>query len=191
MGTVFKVTTNGILTTIANSSYFAYPSALTLGNDGNFYGTTDEGGNTNSAYPNGMGTIFQVTTNGKLTTLFSFSFTNGADPRLALTLCNDGNFYGTTDGGGVTNSRYPNGMGTVFRLTLSPIITVPTLLASGQFQFTFDTATGVNYAVQYSTNLTQWFPLVILGGTGVPMTAIDSNAASSQQCFYRIVLSSQ
>jgi len=77
-------------------------------------------------------------------------------------------------------------------LTVLPLgVTSPMLLASGQFQFSFDTATGVNYAVQYSTNLTQWFPFVTLGGIGVPLTLIDPNSASSQQRFYRIVLSPQ
>ncbi len=63
--------------------------------------------------------------------------------------------------------------------------------ASGQFQFSFDTATGVNYEVQYSTNLIQWLPLVTLSGTGVPLTLIDPNAAGNQQRFYRIILSPQ
>ena len=77
-------------------------------------------------------------------------------------------------------------------LTVLPLgITSPMLLSSGQFQFSFDTASGMNYAVQYSTNLTQWFPFVTLGGIGVPLTLIDPNSASSQQRFYRIVLSPQ
>ena len=45
-GTVFKVTTNGTLTTLVafNGSNGAYPyAALTLGKDGNFYGTTSAG----------------------------------------------------------------------------------------------------------------------------------------------------
>ena len=42
------------------------------------------------------GTVFKVTTNGTLTTLVSFNGTNGANPNAALTLGNDGNFYGTT-----------------------------------------------------------------------------------------------
>src|ERR1039458_5015543 len=42
-------------------------AALTLGNDGNFYGTTEDGGS------NGVGTVFKVTTNGTLTTLVSFN----------------------------------------------------------------------------------------------------------------------
>jgi sugar lactone lactonase YvrE len=77
-------------------------------------------------------------------------------------------------------------------LTVLPLcITAPTMLASGQFQFSFDTATGVNYAVQYSTNLTQWFPFVTLGGVDVPLTLTDPNTAGSQQRFYRISLSPQ
>ena len=74
-------------------------------------------------------------------------------------------------------------------LTVLPLrITAPTMLGSCQFQFSFDTATGVNYAVQYSTNLMQWFPFVTLDGIGVPLTLIDPNTPSTQQCFYRIVL---
>jgi uncharacterized repeat protein (TIGR03803 family) len=91
-------------------------AALTLGNDGNFYGTTAGGGS-------GYGTIFQATTNGTLTTLASFNFTNGASPQAALTQGNDGNFYGTTSQGGITNSGVPRGMGTVFRVATNGKLT--------------------------------------------------------------------
>jgi uncharacterized repeat protein (TIGR03803 family) len=116
-GTVFQVTTNGVLTTLVlfNGTNGWSPTTLTLGNDGNFYGTTSGGGN------GGYGTIFQVTTNGMLVTLVSFAGgTNGAIPYAGLTLGNDGNFYGTTlSGGGV----FP-GYGTVFRLSFAPSINV-------------------------------------------------------------------
>ena len=98
-------------------------AALTLGNDGNFYGTTSQGGSTNSIYPNGLGTVFKVTTRGVLTTLVSFNFTNGAFPLAALTLGNDGNFYGTTQCGGITNPSFPSGMGTVFKVTANGTLT--------------------------------------------------------------------
>ena len=115
-GTVFKVTTNGTLTTLVsfNSTNGAGPqAALTLGTDGNFYGTTWYGGSS------GNGTVFQITTNGTLTTLVSFNSTNGATPQVAaLTLGSDGNFYGTTGAGG------SSGDGTMFLLSLSPVITV-------------------------------------------------------------------
>jgi uncharacterized repeat protein (TIGR03803 family) len=115
IGTVFKVTTNGTLTTLVSfkGSYLAYPQAgLTLGTDGNFYGTTYGGGS--SIY---YGTVFKVTTNGTLTTLSSFSGTNGANPEAALTLGTDGNFYGTTYGGGSNN------IGTVFKVTTNGALT--------------------------------------------------------------------
>ena len=135
MGTVFKVTTNGTLTMLAAFNYTngAAPWAeLKLGNDGNFYGTTSDGGNTNFIWPyHGMGTLFKVTTNGTLNTLVVFNFTNGANPRGALTLGNDGCFYGTTAGGGITNSKYSTGMGTVFKVT-----TNGTLTTLGVFNFT-------------------------------------------------------
>src|SRR5436189_280161 len=82
----------------------AYPhAALALGPDGNFYGTTYEGGGGDA------GTLFQVTTNGVLTTLVNFaqSSARGAYPYAALTLGPDGNLYGTTSEGG------SNDLGTV------------------------------------------------------------------------------
>ena len=69
-------------------------------------------------------------------------------------------------------------------------ITAPAILADGQFQFTFDTADGVQYAVEYSTNLTDWHPLMTVGGNGAPLTLTDPNTSGSLQRFYRIVQSS-
>jgi uncharacterized repeat protein (TIGR03803 family) len=125
-GTVFQVTINGTLTTLVsfNGTNGTGPNGLTLGPDGNFYGTAFEGGSGGGSYS--YGTIFMVTTNGTLNTLYSFSGTNGAYPYAGLTLGNDGNFYGTTVGGGITNSQYTgdDGMGTVFRLLPPPVIIV-------------------------------------------------------------------
>ena len=90
----------------------AYPyAALTLGPDGNFYGTTLEGGS------NPLGTVFQVTTDGELTTLVNFVGANGATPQPSLTLGPDGNFYGTTAHGGSRDQ------GTVFRVTTDGALT--------------------------------------------------------------------
>jgi uncharacterized repeat protein (TIGR03803 family) len=125
-GTVFKVTTNGTLTNLvsfAGGSDGEWPyAALTLGTDGNFYGTTEEGG---SGY---CGTVFKVTTNGTLTNLVSFAgitYGEGAKPYAGLTLGNDGNFYGTTEQGG------SSGDGTVFKVTTNGTLTNLVSFAGG------------------------------------------------------------
>ena len=90
-----------------------YPQGgLVQGADGNFYGTTTEGG----AY--GDGTIYGMITNGTVTSIFSFEGTNGSYPSAALIQASDGNFYcTTTEGGAGYDGLYWSGNGTVFRLS--------------------------------------------------------------------------
>lgn len=123
-GTVFEVSTNGTLTTLYSftGATNGNPIGLTQGTDGNFYGTTLGGAVTTSTYPAGMGTVFQLTTNGVLTTLVSFNSSNGVYPFAALTQGNDGNFYGTTRQGG-NYSPSMDGGGTVFRITTNGTLT--------------------------------------------------------------------
>jgi uncharacterized repeat protein (TIGR03803 family) len=88
-----------------------YPlAALVQGTDGNFYGTTSEGGT------DGAGTVFKITPSGTLTTLHSFDGTDGNQPLAGLVRANDGNLYGTTTYGGGSNCDQ-FGCGTVFRIT--------------------------------------------------------------------------
>ncbi|HTS34294.1 MAG TPA: choice-of-anchor tandem repeat GloVer-containing protein [Candidatus Solibacter sp.] len=91
--------------------------------DGNFYGTTSTGG-TSSACTNGCGTVFQVTPAGALTTLHSFSGTDGEFPIAKLVEATDGNFYGTTAFGG-SSTNCASGCGTIFMIT--PAGTLSTL----------------------------------------------------------------
>src|SRR5436190_6392968 len=66
LGSVFRVTTNGVLTPLASfaDTNGDTPQAdLVLGNDGAFYGTTSFGGS------DSVGSVFRVTTNGVLTTV--------------------------------------------------------------------------------------------------------------------------
>ncbi len=113
-GTVFRLNTNGTLTTLVafNNANGSYPEAgVFQGADGNFYGTTSGGGT------NGYGTIFRLATNGTLTTLFSFNGANGANPLGALMQGNDGKLYGTTSSGGA------GGQGSVFQITTNGVLT--------------------------------------------------------------------
>ncbi len=94
-------------------------ASLIQANDGNFYGTTVLGGNHNSNCEYGCGTIFKITAEGAVTTLYSFcsqaNCSDGADPQGWLMQANDGNFYGTTWNGG--NACGIQGCGTVFKIT--------------------------------------------------------------------------
>ena len=121
-GTVFKITSSGTLTTLypfcslTSCADGAQPFAKLLqGADGNLYGTTSTGGKFNK------GTIFKITTGGKLTTLYSFcalaSCADGESPLGALIQATDGNFYGTTFLGGAKNQ------GTIFELKTPSTLT--------------------------------------------------------------------
>jgi len=121
-GTVFQITPTGTLTTLYNFCTQAkcadgeFPEAgLVQGTDGNLYGTTDEGG------ASGQGTVFKLTTTGKLTTLYSFcsqaSCADGQFPLGGLVQGTGGDFYGTTSEGGTY------GNGTVFKITPAGTLT--------------------------------------------------------------------
>jgi uncharacterized repeat protein (TIGR03803 family) len=119
-GTVFKITPSGTLTTIYSFCSLSgcadgeWPTAgLVQASDGNFYGTTQFGGTS------GYGIAFKITPSGTLTTLYNFCSQSGCSdglyPLAGLVQASDGNFYGTTEYGGVNGNN-----GTVFRLTLLP-----------------------------------------------------------------------
>src|SRR6185369_5272047 len=88
--------------------------AMVEGPDGNFYGTTSEGG------PTGNGTVFRVTPAGVLTTLVS----DQANPAAGLVVGNDGLLYGMTSAGGGFG-----GFGTVFKMTTNGALTTIAVLS--------------------------------------------------------------
>jgi uncharacterized repeat protein (TIGR03803 family) len=118
-GTLFKITKTGKLTTLYNFCSLTYCAdgnapygTLIEGSSGDLYGTTAVGG------ANNRGTVFQITTNGALTTLHSFQGNDGFQPLAGLVQGSNGNLYGTTPyGGGGTCSLPPCGSGTIFSLT--------------------------------------------------------------------------
>lgn len=117
-GTVFSMTANGNVTTLHNFTGGidgAYPCAgVVQGHDGNFYGTTLDGG----AY--GYGVVFKMTPSGAVTTLYSFNYhdPNGGNPYAGLVQGTSGDFYGTASAFGANNT------GTVFKITPSGTLTL-------------------------------------------------------------------
>jgi uncharacterized repeat protein (TIGR03803 family) len=114
-GTVFRITADGTLTTLAafdfgDTNSPAMPRAsLVQGEDGNFYGTSIWGG----AY--GWGTVFRVTPLGAVTILHSFNGSEGATPEKPLVQAGDGCFYGIADEGGIGWPANAGG-GTLFKI---------------------------------------------------------------------------
>jgi uncharacterized repeat protein (TIGR03803 family) len=111
-GTVFKVTTNGVLASLVSfaGTNGSYPfSGVVKGRDGMFYGTTSGGGTAD------RGTVYRVNSAGELTTLVNFdrNFT-GIYPAGGLVEGNDGAFYGTTTQGTFSPAAFG---GTLFRVT--------------------------------------------------------------------------
>ena len=129
-GTVFKITPGGNFTVLHSFSSFdgANPyAALVQGSDGDFYGTTSSGG-TNGGY----GTVFKVTSTGILTPLHSFNGADGQYPYAGLVQDTDGNFYGTTYGGGGIGDY-----GTVFVVTSTGILNTLHNFRGGDGQYLY------------------------------------------------------
>jgi len=130
-GVIYKATPAGKITVLHTFTGFdgapydgEHPyGILAEGNDGNFYGTTYEGGNNGTL--NG-GIVFKITPDGDYTIIYSFDWNPGGTPPIydaqlpesGLTLGTDSNFYGTTTRGGT------QGGGAIYRITPSGTETV-------------------------------------------------------------------
>ena len=130
-GTVFRVTPNGGLTTlhIFNGPDGSFPSGQLLqASDGNFYGTTWEGG------PLDLGTVFKITPNGVFTSLYSFcqvgNCLDGASPVSGVMQTRDGTLWGTTGEGGTFGCST---CGTIFKITTTGNLTTLLSFNGGPF----------------------------------------------------------
>ncbi|HEX4086522.1 MAG TPA: choice-of-anchor tandem repeat GloVer-containing protein [Chthoniobacteraceae bacterium] len=166
-GTVFEVVTTtgslgttGSLTTLysftgGNDGGEPYGGVIQAAN-GNFYGTTE----TDGTY--GYGTVYELTSSGTLSTLYSF--TGGADggnPYAGLVQGLDGALYGVTLTGGTGND------GTVFSIS-----------SSGSFT-TLYTFTGQN------DGASPYAPLAS-GSTGLLFGAASTGGTNSQGTVYQV-----
>lgn len=132
-GTVFKLSTGGqsialhqfCLTSGCPDGYSPV-GALVQASNGNFYGTTYNGGSGGQcpSFTGGCGTIFEITPTGQFATIYNFcsqtNCTDGAFPMGGLVQGVNGNLYGTTVG----YSGYPTcigesrtGCGSIFEIT--------------------------------------------------------------------------
>ncbi len=118
-GTIYKMTVSGKITTLYTFNCGlpckngSQPTGIALGSDGDFYGTTTNGGGNDS------GALFKITPAGKITLLHTFcSSSNCADGGIPLFPPHqgtDGNFYGGTNAGGLAFEQ----VGVVYKLTLA------------------------------------------------------------------------
>ncbi|HEY3915536.1 MAG TPA: choice-of-anchor tandem repeat GloVer-containing protein [Verrucomicrobiae bacterium] len=112
LGTLFKMSAGGSVTPLysfTNGTDGLYPGAtLLLGTDGNFYGTTEHGGDAPGI---GDGTVFKMDPGGLFTPLYSFTGNDGSVPLGSLVQGSDGNIYGATFYGG------SNGAGVIFKIS--------------------------------------------------------------------------
>ena len=116
-GTVFRISASGSYNVVHHFSgtggAAAQPAAgLIQASNGNFYGTSYQGGSA------GTGSIFRMTPAGVVTVLHSLVGLDGTLPTGGLVQASDGNFYGTTTAGGTL------GVGTAFRMTPAGVYTV-------------------------------------------------------------------
>jgi uncharacterized repeat protein (TIGR03803 family) len=183
-GTVFMVTPAGSFTPLysfTNGLDGAAPNAgLVIGPGGNLYGTAAAGG----AY--GMGTIFEISSNGGFTALYSFEGTNdGSTPVAPLVLGMDGNLYGTASFGGEADA------GTVFKVELSTLAApqfTSIVVGSGSITVSWTTVVGQMYQLQVASNLAQnnWSNLSTpQTGTGGSLSYADGSVGLVQR-YYRV-----
>jgi uncharacterized repeat protein (TIGR03803 family) len=96
---------------------------------GNIYGVTQNGGNVSDncgvGLAIGCGTVFQLASDGTLTTLYTFTGGNGSYPPAGLLMDKNSNLYGTTLSGGSSNfCGLYTGCGLVYELSPSGTETV-------------------------------------------------------------------
>jgi len=117
-GTVFKVTPSGqeiVLYTFKNGADGNGPlGALLMDAQGNLYGTSSGTGGGDS-----NGTVFKLSPGGEETIVREFQgYPDGAQPAAGVIMDAEGNFYGTTSGGGAFHA------GTVFKISKNGFETV-------------------------------------------------------------------
>ena len=188
-GTVFRISPSGIYTTLysfgssPNDGFDVY-AGLVQGSDGNFYGTTHDGG------ANGYGIVFRVSPSGSESNLHSFLRSRNDGFRLVAGLVqgSDGSFYGTTELGG------ESGGGTVFKL-ITPLNPPPNQISAAQvvgndIYLSIPSVAGETYQLQFSSSMqpTNWVNVPgvsVTNSIGALLTVTNFGGVVGPQGFYR------
>lgn len=144
-GTIFKVTSAGILTTLYSLNGTTdgnSPLALFLGGDGMLYGNTYSGG------ANGKGTFFRITTAGVFTALYSFTSTDATAFQGGVVEGSDSSFWGTGSAGGA------NSYGGVYKVVLSPAPPAPVTLTASTASFDLGDPVTLSWSVNNAFSTT-------------------------------------
>lgn len=181
LGTLFEVTPAGdsIALLQFDGSNGAHPSGrLVQVRDGSFYGTTwGDGG----SGPLSNGTVFRLSTDGVLSTIWSFSGSNGKTPEIGLVQDRDGNLYGTTYSGGAY------GAGTIFRLVMPRPPTLSIACRESEIVLSWPT-NAVGFSLQSSSDLSS--PANWMDSTDTPVVTANlytvTNTVSGGAQFYRL-----
>jgi uncharacterized repeat protein (TIGR03803 family) len=195
-GEVYEVSAAGKLTVLHSFDYetqgnlgSAPGTGLVLATDGNFYGTTTQGG---EGCVFGCGTIFKMTPAGKTTTLHEFTGPDGTSPE-ALFPDTSGAFFGVASTGG--NDACGGGCGTIYSLSTGITPFVSLLPSYGKVGNTIDIlgqgftgATGVSFdgvAAKFDNVSDTYLTAVVPSGalTGTVTVATFTASYKSSQIF--------
>ncbi len=184
-GTVFRMSTNGILTSLAalDARTGIEPRATLLPvSDSLFYGTAQQGGILPNGQP-GIGSVFQVTTNGVRSQIVSFGITRGTQPLCQLCKGNDGGYYGGVfSGGGVPAIG-------VIRLEDAIAPSIQTVSKTNNvLTLKWNSVPGQTYGVDYLPTLDAPAWINFSSRTAVTTNTSVQDVAGASQRFYRVVL---
>jgi uncharacterized repeat protein (TIGR01451 family) len=176
-GAVFKVDTNGqetVLYSFTGGADGKYPNAGVIQDpEGNFYGTTSEGGSA------GAGVVYKLDATGHETVLYSF--TGGADGGgpSGVILDAAGDLYGTTTEGGNFNNPLicGNGCGVVFKVQ-------PSGHESVLYSFTGGTDGGTPYYGVVRDSAGNLYGTSANGGTGSTGVVYKLDATGHETVLY-------
>ncbi len=197
-GTVFKLAADGTFSSLysfTGGDDGGYPDGgLLLASDGNFYGTTSQGGAYGGTY--GNGTVFRISPDGDLLTLAQFDGYQGANPESALIQGTDGKLYGTAEygGPGYEGPILGGGDGVIYRLSIDSPLEI-TRQPRAQTAFAGDTVSfdvavfgSLPVSYQWQEDGTNLYDGGNVSGSGSPVLTLG-NVTPADMASYSVVVS--